>query len=341
MQDQVAAHGSYQEPQPEPKGWPVIVALSAIVLGLALWWWARDTGDNFAWPFFAASLVITVLAAGAWLVDEIRSRRRIATLGDRARATRYTQVITFAIAEGSLDAARSESGVLSALDRSDSALRSLAGFQDLRVIVSAPSTGPAQALCETTWWDRGTLATYEQTRQTVLDILAASPDEVVPGSVQVFDMEVVRDAKQVSVQMGLATAAGLLAVVLVAGFAAGAGLSMFTEETTTAAPAEGKDEPAPGAPVTVTATDNVFDRTSLIALAGQEFDVSLKNRGKVPHNIHFLDKKGGTTLAEGAEGKILKAGESETIKFTVATAGSYYFQCDLHPDQMTGQLTVQ
>lgn len=341
MEDHAAVHGSHQEPQPEPRGWPVIVALAAIVLGLALWWWARDTGDRMAWPFFAAALVTLVMAAGAWIIDEIRSRRRVAALGDRARATRYTQVITFAISEGNLEAARSEGGVLAALDHSDSALRSLAGFQDIRVVVSAPPAGPARALCETTWWGRDDLSTYDQTRQTVLDILAAHPEEVVAGSVQVFDMEVVRDAKQVSVQMGLTTAMGLLAVILVAGFAAGAGLSVFTEETTTAAPANGSEEPAPGAPVTVTATDNVFDRKSLVALAGQEFSVTLKNRGKVPHNIHFFDKKGGTTLADGAEGKILKAGESESIKFTVSTAGAYYFQCDLHPDQMTGQLTVQ
>lgn len=341
MTELAGAHGGYEDPQPDPRGWPVVVAVSAIVLGLALLWWARDTGDQFAWPFFAAALVTTVVAAGAWLVDEIRSRRRVTALGDRSRATRYTQVVTFAIAEGKLGAARSEEGVLAALDRSDSALRSLAGFQDVRVVVSAPPSGPAQALCETTWWSRGALATYDQTRETVLDILAAHPDEVVPGSAQAFDMEVVRDAKQVSVQMGLATAAGLLAVVLVGGLAVGAGLSVFTEETTTAAPAENGGETAPGAPVTVIATDNVFDKTSLVALGGQEFNVTLKNKGKVPHNIHFLDTKGGTTLVEGAEGKILKAGESETIRFTVPTAGAYYFQCDLHPDQMTGQLTVQ
>lgn len=341
MTEHAGAHGGYEAQQPDPKGWPVIVAISAIVLGLTLLWWARDTGDELAWPFFAAALVTTVLAAGAWLGDEIRSRRRVAALGDRARATRYTQVVTFAIAEGKLDAARSEEGVLAVLDRSDSVLRSLAGFQDVRVVVSSPPSGPAQALCETTWWGRGALATYDQTRQTVLDILGSHPGEVVPGSVQVFDMEVVRDAKQVSVQMGLATAAGLLAVVLVGGLAVGAGLSVFTEGTTTAAPSEGDGAAAPGAPVTVTATDNVFDKTSLVALAGQEFSVTLRNKGKVPHNIHFLDKKGGTTLVEGAEGKILKAGESETIKFTVPTAGAYYFQCDLHPDQMTGQLTVQ
>jgi len=35
----------------------------------------------------------------------------------------------------------------------------------------------------------------------MLDLMATHPDEVVPGSVQVFDMEVVRDTKDVSFRL--------------------------------------------------------------------------------------------------------------------------------------------
>ena len=92
---------------------------------------------------------------------------------------------------------------------------------------------------------------------------------------------------------------------------------------------------------TLTATDNKFSKGSIGgAAAGQEFTVNFKNGGKVPHNLHFLDKKGGTDVAKGSASKIINGGETETLKFTVASAGTYYYQCDVHPDQMTGQFTV-
>jgi len=323
-----------------PTAWPLVVAIAAVLLGLTLLWWGRDPSNEFAWPFLGAAIVITTIASGAWMVDDSRSRRRALALGDRARASRYTQVVTFAIADGQLATARAAGGVLAALDESDTALRALPGFQDIRVVVSPSTSGPSQALCETTWWDRGSLAIYDQTTKTVLDVLNAHTDEVLPGSVQVFDMEVVRDAKEVSVRLGMASAIGLLAAVLVGGLAIGAGLSAFTETTTVAGPAQ-SEEPIVGGPITVSASGNKFDVASLEAEAGKEFAVTLKNKDAVPHNIHFLDKQGGQTLAPGAEGKIIKKGESETLKFTVPTTGTYYFQCDVHPDLMKGPFTVK
>ena len=97
---------------------------------------------------------------------------------------------------------------------------------------------------------------------------------------------------------------------------------------------------APGT-ATVIATDNKFNRGSVGgAVTGAPFTVTFKNNGKVPHNIHFLDKKGGSDVAKGAAGAIINGGESATLTFTVAAAGNYYYQCDVHPDQMSGTLTV-
>ena len=58
----------------------------------------------------------------------------------------------------------------------------------------------------------------------------------------------------------------------------------------------------------------------------------------MPHNIHFFDKKGGNSIASA---DITNGGQSATITFTPQTAGAYYFQCDVHPDQMFGTLTVK
>ncbi len=89
------------------------------------------------------------------------------------------------------------------------------------------------------------------------------------------------------------------------------------------------------------ATDNKFDKKTLNAKAGEEFSVTLANNGKAKHNIHFLDKKGGKTLVDGAQGKIIDGGQTDTVSFTVADAGTYYFMCDLHPTEMFGDFVVQ
>jgi plastocyanin len=98
---------------------------------------------------------------------------------------------------------------------------------------------------------------------------------------------------------------------------------------------------APSGAEQVVATDNKFDKKELKAKAGQEFSVTLTNKGKAKHNIHFLDKKGGTTLVEGAQGKIIDGGQSDTISFTVPNPGTYYFLCDLHPTEMFGDFIVE
>src|SRR5690606_6651538 len=116
---------------------------------------------------------------------------------------RYTQVITFAIADGQYEAASAEDGVLGKIDSADTALRDLAGFQDLRIVAAPAETGPSQVLVETTWSDREGLARYDETRQTVLDMVGEFEDQVVPGTVQVFDTVVVRDTKDVAVKFGM------------------------------------------------------------------------------------------------------------------------------------------
>jgi plastocyanin len=350
MQHQDVEHGTHSEHgavhMPDPSVWPLIVGAAAMFLGLALVWWTRDRSNDFTGPALGGAVVFTLIAAAGWAYEDGRMKRK-AEQGEftRAREARYTQVLTFAIAGGQLDASRGEPGVLTALDRSDSALRDLAGFQDLRIILSPAESGPTQVLVETTWFNREGLATYEETRRTLLDMVNAHPEEVVPGSVQVFDMEVVRDTKDVAFRFGLGAAATVLGSLLIGGFMVGAGLTVFASDNkggTGGGPATAVVRDAPGT-ASVVATDNRFSKTAVEAEAGKEFTVNFKNSGKVPHNIHFYDKKGGQTLASGSgsSDQIVKGGETETLKFTVPAAGSYYFQCDFHPDQMNGTLTVK
>lgn len=327
---------------PDPSVWPLVVGAAALLLGLALVWWSRDRSNDFAGPVLGVAAAVTLLSAAGWATEDARMRRKAERQElTTARAARYTQVVAFAIADGQLDRARQSEGVLHAVERSD--LRDLAGFQDLRIVVSPAATGPAQALVETTWSAREGLATYDETRQTLLDVINDHADEVVPGSVQVFDMEVVRDTKDTSFRFGFGAAAAVLGSLIVGGFMLGAGLTAFEEGGTAAA---GTATPAPsnggGADAyAVTATDNKFDKATLQAPPSTEVTYTFKNDGKVKHNIHFLTKAGGDTLAQGAEGSILDGGKSETLTFTTPAAGSYYFQCDLHPDQMKGTFEVK
>ena len=95
--------------------------------------------------------------------------------------------------------------------------------------VSPAETGPSQVVVETTWSGREQLASYNETRQSMLDILARHDEQVAPGSVQVFDMEVLRDTKDTSFRFGWAGAATILGSLAILGFMLGAGLTLFGE----------------------------------------------------------------------------------------------------------------
>ena len=54
-----------------------------------------------------------------------------------------------------------------------------------------------------TWRGRDGLAAYEANKQSLLDIVASHDGQVTPGTVQVFDMEVVRDTKDTTFKFSL------------------------------------------------------------------------------------------------------------------------------------------
>ena len=338
MDDQGNGHGHHNGNRlPDPGIWPVAAGLAALILGAALMFWGRDRSNDFAGPFLAAAIIAALIAVIGWAVEDMRMRRKAdaGVLGP-ARAARYTQVVTFAIAEGQLAAARA--GVLQRIESSDSQLRSLEGFQDLRIILSPAENGPSQALVETSWSDREGLATYDETRRTVLDTLAGHPGEVVPGSVQVFDMEVVRDTKEIVFRFGAGAAFSVITAFLVGGFMVGAGLSLFTDEGTGGSAAV--ETPPAEQPFRVVATDNKFDKREITAGPNAGITITFVNNGKAKHNLHFTDKKGGATLADGAQGAIIDGSTETTVTFTTPAAGEYYFLCDLHPDEMNGTFKV-
>lgn len=109
---------------------------------------------------------------------------------------------------------------------------------------------------------------------------------------------------------------------------------------TTAAPRANVGSPAAGATaLTETATDNKYSDTKYTVKAGTPVTLTVQNKGQAVHNWHLLDAKDDS-------GKEIKTdldepGKTSSVTFTISKPGTYKFQCDVHPSDMTGTLTVQ
>lgn len=87
------------------------------------------------------------------------------------------------------------------------------------------------------------------------------------------------------------------------------------------------------------ATDNKFSVRAMGIPAGREATVVFNNKGQAIHNWHVLQVK--DARGQDVATKLLPGGQSETLRFTITTAGSYQFLCDVHPVDMKGTLRVE
>jgi plastocyanin len=94
----------------------------------------------------------------------------------------------------------------------------------------------------------------------------------------------------------------------------------------------------PGQPLASTATDNVFAPNSYTLDAGSPYTLTMSNAGQAIHNWHIIDAKAenGKDIATD----LTSPHKASSVTFTIAKAGAYHFQCDVHPDTMKGTLTV-
>ncbi len=90
----------------------------------------------------------------------------------------------------------------------------------------------------------------------------------------------------------------------------------------------------------ITAVGILFDTDKLLAPAGQQLTITVDNQDAgIPHNINFF--KGADATGESVAKTAIETGKIvQTLTFGPLEAGSYYFQCDVHPN-MSGTLTVQ
>lgn len=86
----------------------------------------------------------------------------------------------------------------------------------------------------------------------------------------------------------------------------------------------------------LTAKDVSFVDKELKLPASTAIELVFDNQDPTQHNVDILDKEGGSSLFRGP---VVNKGKT-TYKFTSPKAGSYYFQCDVHPSLMHGTVVV-
>jgi heme-degrading monooxygenase HmoA len=103
----------------------------------------------------------------------------------------HTQMVLFQVpAEKAAEIARYE-GLLAEMEGHKARLQLMPGFLDMVFTRSLNDTGPVQLVVLTRWRDPDSLGDYEESKPTVPDVLDCFKELVVPGSIQIYDMEVI------------------------------------------------------------------------------------------------------------------------------------------------------
>jgi plastocyanin len=82
-----------------------------------------------------------------------------------------------------------------------------------------------------------------------------------------------------------------------------------------------------------------FTQTTLSAKANEDFTICFDNQDtSVPHNVQVLAEQNGTVIASA---DVITGAAQENLEVPGQPAGSYFYQCEVHPTTMTGTLTVK
>lgn len=88
----------------------------------------------------------------------------------------------------------------------------------------------------------------------------------------------------------------------------------------------------------ISAADSLFDKDCLAAPAGRPFNVAFNNTDGFGHSFAVYEKAGGNQLFRG---EIFNGPRTLSNEIGALEAGTYHFQCDVHPFVMQGTLKVQ
>ena len=104
----------------------------------------------------------------------------------------------------------------------------------------------------------------------------------------------------------------------------------------------GKTPPPTGTPppgtavINLTAQNVAFDTSNLQVPAGKPFVIHFDNKDAIAHNVGIYQGS-----REVFTGQIVTGPTTVDYQVPALSAGSYTFQCDVHPSQMTGTLVAK
>jgi plastocyanin len=114
--------------------------------------------------------------------------------------------------------------------------------------------------------------------------------------------------------------------------------------TTTSTTATSPTPAASGQDVTIdlTAQNMAFDKSTITVPAGASVTVNFNNKdGGIPHNFSVYQNVSGGQTKPVFVGNIITGPSTTVYKFTAPAApGNYFFECDVHPQIMTGIFVV-
>jgi plastocyanin len=98
--------------------------------------------------------------------------------------------------------------------------------------------------------------------------------------------------------------------------------------------------PAEPGTLTIAANNLAFDKRSLTARPSTQTRIQFSNNDiGVLHNVAVYTNNRATTRI--FVGELTTGPNVTTYSFTSPAAGTYFFRCDSHPDQMTGTFNVR
>jgi plastocyanin len=178
---------------------------------------------------------------------------------------------------------------------------------------------------------------------TVSRVLLAVPQRVAVAVALMLALNILAVAAVVTLRPRLrsidfAFLAGVAAVPVLAGVFVAAGAVQVRE------PGEERNRPPPPQQVPITAQDLAFNTKQLAFKAGSPVVIAFTSKDAQPHNVSIYR----TTEDAGTQQNALLKGATftgpGTKRYQVAPpipAGSYFFQCDVHPTTMNGTVTVE
>ena len=342
---------------PDPSIWPLVVGFALFCISGAVIWWAADSNSSYTGPALGAAFALVFISVIGWIYEDGIMRQKADHHEKAERGElRRTQIITFAIEQGALDNFIGENGLLQSLQHMEEELGNTPGFEDFRINISQTETGPSQVVLETTWSTEDALEAYEGTRQTIVDLINQYEDTIATGSLQTFDMDVVRDTKDVSAKFPKGVVFTILGAFIVGGFALGAGLTTFQSSSHGTSDGGGVSFEVGPFQGTVSSVGSLFLHEEISLPPDSEVTLIFENQDATPHNVAFFRSEdisasnllGGCTagcdsgeVEGGLRTELLSGPVQREFTFTTPQEeGEYIFLCEIHPDTMRGILTI-